>query len=74
MLYFLGINEALRVSEFVKTEFGSTKKLRFIETTTSGLVTGLIVGSFWCKFLRIFKRRNVKFCRKHLQCCPEYRA
>jgi len=44
---FLGIKEALRLSEVIKNEFGSTPKLKFIETTTSGMVTGFFVGSFW---------------------------
>ena len=50
----LGIHEALRVSEFVKNELAPTKKLRFIEAAVGGVVTGFIVGSFWCKFLGIF--------------------
>ena len=49
-----GIKEALRLSEVIKNEFGSTPKLKFIETTTSGMVTGFFVGSFWCKFLCIY--------------------
>eukprot|EP00112_Aurelia_sp_Birch-Aquarium-sp1_P002511 Seg1278.11 transcript_id=Seg1278.11/GoldUCD/mRNA.D3Y31 product="hypothetical protein" protein_id=Seg1278.11/GoldUCD/D3Y31 len=46
---YLGIKDAITLSEVVKREIGVGKNVKFVETSSTGAITGLIIGSFWWK-------------------------